>query len=141
MAPAAKNWSLEREDKSRDASFSKVLHGNVNERGGFMSMLGKDSASKKEAVDEYFKHWDNKNADVETEETRKARRDEYATLTKQYVNSNISTVLGANGAPLATTTLPLTSTSTAGAHPSTSAASPSENRSTKPSPVTSTTLH
>ena len=83
MAPAAKNWDLEREDKSRDAAFSKVLHGQVNERGGLASMFGKDSASKKEAVDEYFKHWDNKKADVETEEIRKARRDEYATLTRQ----------------------------------------------------------
>ena len=48
-------------------------------------MFGKDSASKKEAVDEYFKHWDNKSHEEETEETRKARRDEYATLTRQYV--------------------------------------------------------
>ena len=83
MAPSA-TYNLEKEDKSRDAAFSKVMHGQVNQRGGFASMFGKDSASKKEAVDEYFKHWDNKSHEVETEETRKARRDEYATLTRQY---------------------------------------------------------
>ena len=89
MAPSA-TWNPEKEDKSRDAAFSKVLHGQVNQRGGIASMFGKDSASKKEAVDEYFKHWDNKSAAIETEETRKARRDEYATLTRQYVVSFFS---------------------------------------------------
>lgn len=84
MAPAA-TWNPEKEDKSRDAAFSKVMHGQAKQRGGLASMLGKDAASKKEALDEYFKHWDNKSAEVETEETRKARRDEYATLTRQYV--------------------------------------------------------
>jgi sterol 24-C-methyltransferase len=84
MAPPTADYSLEKEDKQRDAAFSKVLHGNINQRGGLASMFGKDSASKKEALDEYFKHWDNKAAGVETEETRKARRDEYATLTRQY---------------------------------------------------------
>ncbi len=49
-----------------------------------MAMLKKDASSQKAAVDEYFKHWDNKAADVETEEVRKTRRDEYATLTRQY---------------------------------------------------------
>ena len=88
MAPAAtvtkSQWEIEREDKERDAAFNKVLHGkSAAGRGGLFSMLGKDKDAKKEAVDEYFKHWDNKNADVETEETRKARRDEYATLTRQ----------------------------------------------------------
>jgi sterol 24-C-methyltransferase len=90
MAPSStgtsvtSTWELEREDKKRDAEFNKVLHGkSAANRGGFMSMLGKESAAKKEAVDEYFKHWDNKAANVETEEVRKARRDEYATLTRQ----------------------------------------------------------
>jgi sterol 24-C-methyltransferase len=90
VTPTTTQYTLEQEDKSRDASFSKVLHGKVNERGGIASMFGKDSASKKEAVDEYFKHWDNKAADVETEETRKARRDEYATLTRHYYNLGMS---------------------------------------------------
>ncbi len=83
MAPAA-TWNPEKEDKSRDAAFSKVMHGQTKQRGGLASMFGKDAASKKEALDEYFKHWDNKSAEVETEETRQARREEYATLTRQY---------------------------------------------------------
>jgi sterol 24-C-methyltransferase len=85
MAPAAIS-PLEKEDHVRDAAFNKILHGtSAEKRGGLMSMLKKDANSQKEAVDEYFKHWDNKTADVETEEVRKARRDEYATLTRQYV--------------------------------------------------------
>lgn len=46
-------------------------------------MIGKDKAAQQAALDEYFKHWDNKSAGEETEETRAARRAEYATLTKQ----------------------------------------------------------
>jgi len=83
MAPVA-NPTLQKEDHVRDAEFNKVLHGaSAEKRGGMMAMLKKDPNSQKAAVDEYFKHWDNKTADVETEETRKARRDEYATLTRQ----------------------------------------------------------
>ncbi|WPH02000.1 Sterol 24-C-methyltransferase erg-4 [Acrodontium crateriforme] len=83
MAPAA----LEREDKERDAAFKQALHGKTAEgRAGFTAMLGKDHKAQKEAVDEYFKHWDNKPHTTETEETREARRAEYATLTRHYYN-------------------------------------------------------
>lgn len=76
--------NLEKEDHTRDAAFNKVLHGkSANLRGGFTSMFGKDAVSQKAAVDEYFKHWDNKEASVETDEVRQTRRDEYATLTRQ----------------------------------------------------------
>ena len=34
-------------------------------------MLKKDRVAQKAAVDEYFKHWDSKDAADETEETRK----------------------------------------------------------------------
>lgn len=88
MAPSAMTPQqlLEKEDKERDAAFNKALHGKSSDaRGGFAAMRSKDAAAQKEAVDEYFKHWDNKLASVETEEVRKARRDEYATLTRQYV--------------------------------------------------------
>lgn len=51
-----------------------------------MAMRKKDQAAQKAAVDEYFKHWDNKAAANETEADRKARRDEYATLTRHYYN-------------------------------------------------------
>jgi sterol 24-C-methyltransferase len=85
MAPTA----LEREDHSRDADFNRALHGkSAQSKGGFAAMRGKDAAAQKAAVDEYFKHWDNKDAETETEEVRAARRAEYATLTRQYVFSD-----------------------------------------------------
>lgn len=87
MAPTAISPPLEREDHARDAAFNKILHGaSAEKRGGMMAMMKKDASSQKAALDEYFKHWDNKTADVETDEIRKARRDEYASLTKQYVS-------------------------------------------------------
>lgn len=49
-------------------------------------MLKKDKAAQKAAVDEYFKHWDNKAAKDETPEIREARKAEYATLTRHYYN-------------------------------------------------------
>jgi len=80
MAPSA----LESEDHIRDAAFNKAMHGkSAEERAGFMAMLKKDPRAQQLAVDEYFKHWDNKAAAVETEATREARRNEYATLTRQ----------------------------------------------------------
>lgn len=68
MAPAA----LEKEDHVRDAEFNKAMHGkSAKARGGMTAMLQKDKAAQQAAVDEYFKHWDNKAAADETEETRK----------------------------------------------------------------------
>ncbi len=67
MAPTA----LEVEDHQRDAAFNKAMHGkSAEEKAGFMAMLKKDKKAQAAAVDEYFKHWDNKSADVETEEVR-----------------------------------------------------------------------
>jgi sterol 24-C-methyltransferase len=67
MAPTA----LEREDKARDAAFNKAMHGkSANVRGGLSAMRGKDSAAQKAAVDEYFKHWDNKDYADETDADR-----------------------------------------------------------------------
>jgi sterol 24-C-methyltransferase len=67
MAPA----SLEQENHTRDAEFNRAMHGkSAQSRGGFAALRGKDSAAQKAAVDEYFKHWDNKSAEEETEETR-----------------------------------------------------------------------
>ena len=101
MAPI----SLETEDHSRDAAFNKAMHGKSSEeRAGLMAMLKKDANAQKAALDEYFKHWDNKSADTETQEVREvgycynlaykktalayrinmqARKVEYATLTRQ----------------------------------------------------------
>lgn len=67
MAPA----TLEQENHARDAEFNRAMHGkSAQSRGGFAALRGKDSAAQKAAVDEYFKHWDNKSAEDETEETR-----------------------------------------------------------------------
>lgn len=83
MAPIA----LENEDHARDAAFNKAMHGkSASERAGIMAMLKKDPKAQKAAVDEYFKHWDNKSAADETPEVRAARRNEYATLTRHYYN-------------------------------------------------------
>lgn len=67
MAPIA----LEDEDHIRDAAFNKVLHGkSAEQKAGFRAMLKKDAAAQKAAIDEYFKHWDNKPANNETAEER-----------------------------------------------------------------------
>lgn len=53
--------TLEAEDHSRDAAFKKAMHGNTaTSKVGFSAMLSKDKEGHKAAVDEYFKHWDNK---------------------------------------------------------------------------------
>ena len=83
MAPIA----LEAENHDRDAAFNKVMHGkSATERAGFSSMFNKDSVAHKEALDEYFRHWDDKSASDETPEIRAARREQYATLTRHYYN-------------------------------------------------------
>ena len=65
------NERLEAEDHQRDAAFNKVLHGNsAQARGGLAALRGKDKKAQKAAVDEYFKHWDNKTAGDETDEIR-----------------------------------------------------------------------
>jgi sterol 24-C-methyltransferase len=71
MAPIA----LEKEDKVRDAEFNKAMHGtSSNAQGGFSAMLQKDKKAQAAAVDEYFKHWDNKPAATETAEDREVCR-------------------------------------------------------------------
>ncbi|KAF1348725.1 S-adenosyl-L-methionine-dependent methyltransferase [Delphinella strobiligena] len=85
MAPHA----LEAEDHSRDAAFNKTLHGKSAQLdGGLRAIFGgqKGADSQKAAIDEYFKHWDNKDAKDETPEIREARKAEYATLTRHYYN-------------------------------------------------------
>ena len=72
MSPIA----LEQEDHSRDAAFNKAMHGqSAKARGGMAAMLQKDKSAQQAAVDEYFKHWDNKAAADETEETRKVGKE------------------------------------------------------------------
>lgn len=71
MAGSSTTSGLEREDHSRDAAFNKAMHGkSAQARGGISAMFAKGGAAKQAAVDEYFKHWDDKAAKDETEETR-----------------------------------------------------------------------
>jgi sterol 24-C-methyltransferase len=85
MAPAlVEPIFLEQQDRSRDADFNKAMHGkSAASRGGLTAMLSKNTKAQKAAVDEYFKHWDNKAAADETQADRDARKAEYATLTRQ----------------------------------------------------------
>jgi sterol 24-C-methyltransferase len=70
MAPT----KLEAENHSRDAAFNKAMHKNsATAEGGFSAMLKKDKVAQKAAVDEYFKHWDNKSAKDETDADREVR--------------------------------------------------------------------
>lgn len=83
MAPQ----NLEKEDHARDAAFNKAMHGkSAQASGGIAAMFSKGRDAKQAAVDEYFKHWDNKAAKDETDEDRAARTAEYATLTRHYYN-------------------------------------------------------
>ena len=67
MAPA----KLEAEDKARDAAFNKAMHkDSAGAMGGFSAMMKKDKVAQKAAIDEYFKHWDNKTAKDETDADR-----------------------------------------------------------------------
>lgn len=84
MAPPT---ALEAQDLKRDAEFKNALHGKTGQSENYYrNILGKNKDAQKEAVDEYFKHWDNKAAGDETDADRKSRRDEYATLTRHYYN-------------------------------------------------------
>ncbi|KAH7205582.1 S-adenosyl-L-methionine-dependent methyltransferase [Fusarium oxysporum] len=84
---ASTNSNLECEDHQRDAEFNKAMHGtSAQARGGVAAMFRKGSAAKQAAIDEYFKHWDNKPAENETQKERAARQTEYATLTRHYYN-------------------------------------------------------
>ncbi|ATY62377.1 sterol 24-C-methyltransferase [Cordyceps militaris CM01] len=70
MAPSA-NQKLEGEDHARDAAFNKAMHGkSAQAKGGIAAMFSKGGDAKQAAVDEYFKHWDNKPAENETAEER-----------------------------------------------------------------------
>lgn len=71
MSSSQKNINLEKQDRERDAAFNKALHGNsAQAQGGIRAMFSKGSQAKNAAVDEYFKHWEQKAAKDETAETR-----------------------------------------------------------------------
>ena len=45
-------------------------------------MMGKDKALHGLAMSEYFKHWDNNQLENETDDIRRARREDYSSLTR-----------------------------------------------------------
>jgi len=66
--------ALEKEDRERDAAFNKAMHGkSAQANGGMRSMIQKDAKAQAAAVDEYFKHWDNKKAGEETDAIREVQ--------------------------------------------------------------------
>jgi len=66
--------ALEKEDRERDAAFNKAMHGkSALANGGMRSMIQKDAKAQAAAVDEYFKHWDNKKAGEETDAIREVQ--------------------------------------------------------------------
>jgi hypothetical protein len=113
------------------------------------AMFQKDKAAQQAAVDEYFKHWDNKSAETETEETRKVGTHQqfrgpeplkplkHTRLSNTQPPRPVATNMPRSRAT--TTTWPRICTSTAGASRSTSAASRTASPSTRPLRATSTT--
>ncbi|KAG8627592.1 hypothetical protein KVT40_005075 [Elsinoe batatas] len=83
MAPTA----LEPENKSRDADFHKAMHGKSGQgAGGLRALFAKNAEAGALSGQEYFKHWDGQAAKDETPEQREARRNLYASLTREYYN-------------------------------------------------------
>ncbi len=73
MAPstAVSTNVLQTENHKQDKEFAKAMHGGSSQKkGGFTAWMDKDHKAQQIAVDEYFKHWDNKTAEDETEEVR-----------------------------------------------------------------------
>jgi sterol 24-C-methyltransferase len=78
MMVAATN-GLEKEDHRRDADFNKAMHGkSAKANGGIAAMFSKNKDAKQLAVEEYFKHFDNKAAGDETQEDREVRPASFA---------------------------------------------------------------
>lgn len=145
MAPSA--TTLEPQDWERDAAFKQALHGKTaEERNSFMAMLKKDPKAQKAAVDEYFKHWDNKDSKDETPEIREVS---ISTSPRALAQLGMQSCIADNSGlhrqdvpntPLSqdiiTTSQP-TCTSMAGPSPSTSAALRTARLSNRPSHATS----
>lgn len=66
---------LEKEDKERDAAFNKAMHGKTAAQANSVATIFfKDPEAKQAALDGYFKHFDGKRAENETEADRKVCR-------------------------------------------------------------------
>lgn len=72
-------------DFKADADFAKALHGDSS-KVGLTAVINKNAEAHSAAVEGYFKHWDDKNAENQTSEDQKARLEDYSSLTKHYYN-------------------------------------------------------
>ncbi|KAK8069512.1 Sterol methyltransferase [Apiospora phragmitis] len=83
----SKSKELITADIAKMSAFDNALHRNSNKaQGGLRAMMNKNSAAQNVAVEQYFQHWDDKKAEDETEEIRKARTADYTTISRQYYN-------------------------------------------------------
>lgn len=72
---------------SISSAFDNGLHrSSANFQGGLRALMSKDKALHSLAMDDYFRHWENKDVKNETDDMRRARRNDYSSLTRQYYN-------------------------------------------------------
>lgn len=69
-----------------DADFAKAMHGTSTDKSGFTAVLNKNKDAHNAAVEGYFKHWDNRNSETQTDEDQEARLEDYSSLTKHFYN-------------------------------------------------------
>lgn len=64
---------------ARDMTFENIMHRKTaTTHEGFSAMLNKDKEAQQAAVDQYFQHWDNKEAKDETEADRDVSPDTHS---------------------------------------------------------------
>ncbi|KAI1279366.1 delta(24)-sterol C-methyltransferase [Xylaria sp. FL0933] len=69
------------------SAFDSALHRHsADSPGGLRAVISKDKAYHGLAMDQYFKHWDDQVVENETDDVRRARREDYSSLTRQYYN-------------------------------------------------------
>ncbi|KAH9903604.1 S-adenosyl-L-methionine-dependent methyltransferase [Xylariomycetidae sp. FL2044] len=74
-------------ENARNSAFDHALHRDSGTtKGGLRAMMSKDHAARDAAMGEYFRHWDDKKAEDETDVIRQTRTEDYASLTRQYYN-------------------------------------------------------
>jgi len=67
------------------SDFDETLHrGYAKSRGALRAWLRKDRAAHSVAASEYLEHWDDEDTENETDDSRRARNQNYADLTRKY---------------------------------------------------------
>lgn len=70
---------------TRDREFAETLHGDAKSHG-IAAVVKKNRKAHDAAIQGYFKHWDNRAADTQTETDKQERLGDYSELTKHYYN-------------------------------------------------------